>query len=328
MPHAAAFRIANRCCRRWRLADMIAGLSGAMATVTALFARASGARRAGDRSFAAGTAGFHTGPGGGDLPAHRRKYGSVPATASAFRRRATSIAAPMDNYAALSGSTAATARRIFEIIGRPDMMTDPRFATNDARVKNRALIDEIIGAWFAQRHRAEAIAQMQAAGVTAGPVYDVADGLADPHFQARGVFVDVEDPELGSHSNAQYRAAAFRRRPECGADRRRRSVSIRTKSWPRPALTRRKSPRCAPKEPAHEHGSHRRTATRAAVFASVSIDLFERFMPDPFILAIGLAAFRRARGRGGRARAVRSALSSPPGIRGSSAFSALPSRWC
>ncbi len=78
------------------------------------------------------------------------------------------------------------------------MVSDPRFATNAARVKNRGLIDGIIGAWFAARNRGEAIAEMQKAGVTAGPVYDVADGLSDPHFRARGVFVEVEDPEIGS----------------------------------------------------------------------------------------------------------------------------------
>ena len=78
------------------------------------------------------------------------------------------------------------------------MVEDRRFATNDARVENRALIDEIIGAWFVQRNRSDAIAEMQAAGVTAGPVYDVADGLSDAHFRERGVFVEVEDPELGS----------------------------------------------------------------------------------------------------------------------------------
>jgi crotonobetainyl-CoA:carnitine CoA-transferase CaiB-like acyl-CoA transferase len=39
---------------------------------------------------------------------------------------------------------------------------------------------------------------MRAAGVTAGPVYDIADAVADPHFQERGVIVEVEDGELGS----------------------------------------------------------------------------------------------------------------------------------
>jgi crotonobetainyl-CoA:carnitine CoA-transferase CaiB-like acyl-CoA transferase len=179
------------------LADMIAGLSGAMAAVTALFAREHGA------------------PGQViDLSLLEPLVSILGPEAAIYRRtgqirqrsgNGISISAPRNiyrcadgNYAALSGSTSATARRIFEIIGRPDMVGDPRFATNAARVKNRGLIDEIIGAWFATRNRGEAIAEMQAAGVTAGPVYDVADGLSDPHFRARGVFVEVEDREFGS----------------------------------------------------------------------------------------------------------------------------------
>ncbi len=179
------------------LADMIAGLSGAMAAVTALFAREHGA--------------------GGqviDLSLLEPLVSILGPEAAIYRRtgqvrqrsgNGISISAPRNiyrcadgKYAALSGSTAATARRIFETVGRADMVNDPRFASNDARVKNRAVIDEIIGGWFATRNRAEALAEMQAAGVTAGPVYDVADGLADPHFRARAVFVDVEDPELGA----------------------------------------------------------------------------------------------------------------------------------
>lgn len=179
------------------LADMIAGISGAMATVTALFARQNGA------------------PGQViDLSLLEPLVSILGPEAAIYRRtgrvrqrsgNGVSISAPRNiyrcadgKYAALSGSTAATARRIFETVGRPDMATDPRFATNDARVKIRAIIDEIIGAWFAARNRAGALQQMHAAGVTAGPVYDVADGLSDPHFRAREIFVDLEDPDLGS----------------------------------------------------------------------------------------------------------------------------------
>src|SRR5262249_60058330 len=44
----------------------------------------------------------------------------------------------------------------------------------------------------------EALAHMRAAGVTVGPVYDIADAVADPHFRERPVLVEVEDAELGS----------------------------------------------------------------------------------------------------------------------------------
>ena len=39
---------------------------------------------------------------------------------------------------------------------------------------------------------------MREAGVTAGPVYDIADAVADEHFRERGIIVEVEDAELGS----------------------------------------------------------------------------------------------------------------------------------
>jgi crotonobetainyl-CoA:carnitine CoA-transferase CaiB-like acyl-CoA transferase len=101
-------------------------------------------------------------------------------------------------YVAISGSTETMARRILETIGRADMLADERFRTNSARVAHRALVDAAVGGWFAERTREQALALMRAAGVTAGPVYDIADAVADPHFQRRGVIVEVEDAELGS----------------------------------------------------------------------------------------------------------------------------------
>jgi crotonobetainyl-CoA:carnitine CoA-transferase CaiB-like acyl-CoA transferase len=100
-------------------------------------------------------------------------------------------------YIALSGSTQAMAKRIFEEIGRPDMIEDPRFRTNTDRVRNRPLVDEILSAWFATRDSLEVVAQMRAAGVTVGPVYNIDDAIDDPHFRAREVIVPVDDPDLG-----------------------------------------------------------------------------------------------------------------------------------
>ena len=89
------------------------------------------------------------------------------------------------------------AKRVFETIGRADMIKDPRFATNSDRVKHRPLVDEALGGWFATRTRDEALKLMREASVTVGPVYTIADATADPHFRDRGIIVDVEDRELG-----------------------------------------------------------------------------------------------------------------------------------
>jgi len=180
------------------LADMIAGLSGAMATVTALLAR--------ERGAASGQV--------IDLSLLEPLFSVLGPEAAIYRRTGAikqrdgngiSISAPRNlyrcadgKYVALSGSTQAMARRVFEVIGRPEMIEDPRFHTNTERVRHRALIDEAVGAWFAQRTRDDAIAHMRGQGVTVGPVYSIDDAMSDPHFQARHILVDVEDPELGA----------------------------------------------------------------------------------------------------------------------------------
>ncbi|HEX8730986.1 MAG TPA: CoA transferase, partial [Ktedonobacterales bacterium] len=75
--------------------------------------------------------------------------------------------------------------------------TDPRFAVNSARVENVTELDAIIGGWMAQRDRDAALAELQRAEVAAAPVYDVAEIFADPHFQARGSMVSVQDTSVG-----------------------------------------------------------------------------------------------------------------------------------
>jgi len=103
-----------------------------------------------------------------------------------------------DRYVAMSGSMQSMAERIMETIGRPELKTDPRFVDNTARVANRNALDEIIGAFIAQRSQAENLALFEAAGVTVGPVCSVADLTDDPYVNGREAIVEVEDRDLGS----------------------------------------------------------------------------------------------------------------------------------
>jgi len=96
----------------------------------------------------------------------------------------------------MSASTETMARRVFQAIGRPDMIEDARFSSNSARVANRELVDAAVGAWFAEKTRDEALAKMRAGSVTVGPVYTIADAMNDPHFRAREIIVDVADAAL------------------------------------------------------------------------------------------------------------------------------------
>jgi crotonobetainyl-CoA:carnitine CoA-transferase CaiB-like acyl-CoA transferase len=180
------------------LADMIAGLSGAMAVLAALRARDTGAARGQVI----------------DLSLLEPIFSILGPEAAIYRRtgeikerigNGSNISCPRNvyrcrdgKYVGLSGSTQAMAKRIFEVIGRSDMVADPRFRTNADRIRHRALVDEAIGAWFAARTRNEALAEMRAADVTAGPVYNIDDIVEDAHFKERRIIVDAEDAELGS----------------------------------------------------------------------------------------------------------------------------------
>ncbi len=180
------------------LADMIAGLYGAFAVTTALRARDDGSARGQVIDLSLLEAMFSVlGP-----------EASIYRTTGAVKERvgsASNTSAPRNvyrcadgHYVAVSGSTQAMAKRIFQVIGRPEMIEDPRFKTNSERVKHRPLVDQAVGGWFASKTRDEALRLMREASVTAGPVYTIADAMDDPHFRERGIVVDVEDRELGA----------------------------------------------------------------------------------------------------------------------------------
>lgn len=180
------------------LADMIAGIYGMSATMTALFARQQGKVRGQviDLSLLepifsvlGPEAGIHALTG-----KVKERVGSASNTAcprNVYR-------CADGRYVALSGSTPAVARRIFEIIGRADMNEDRRFSTNSARLKHRELVDEAIGAWFSGHSHDEALAIMRESGATVGPIYSIADAAADPHFAEREVIVSLNDDDHGS----------------------------------------------------------------------------------------------------------------------------------
>lgn len=179
------------------LADMIAGLYGSSATVTALLAREKGRARGQVIDVSLLEAIFSVlGP---EAAIHARTGRVKPRVGNASNTTAPrNIYRCRDGkYLALSGSVPAVARRIFAVIGRPEMSDDPRFATNEARLRNRDALDAALGEWFADRDSAEALATMREAGATAGPVYSIADAMQDEHFRKREIIVEAEDARLG-----------------------------------------------------------------------------------------------------------------------------------
>lgn len=121
----------------------------------------------------------------------------VPPTRTGNR---TTTSAPRNTYetgdgrwVAIAGATQSTARRLFEAIGRPELIEDPRFANNKARLANVEELDEIVGAWIGQRDRDEVIRVLHDAAVPVGPIYNIADIAKDLHAQAREMIVRAPD---------------------------------------------------------------------------------------------------------------------------------------
>ena len=89
-------------------------------------------------------------------------------------------------------------RRLAELLGRPELGEDARFATHHARGENEDLLDELIGEWAA-RHTAQELDRIvNEAGVVCAPVYDAADVYADPYFRERELLVSYEDEVHGT----------------------------------------------------------------------------------------------------------------------------------
>lgn len=88
------------------------------------------------------------------------------------------------------------AERVFRVIGRDDMIDDPRFRANPDRVKHRDQVDAIVGGWIAERDQAEVLGIFGRAEVTASPVYEIEDIIADTHIRERGVIVDLPDGDV------------------------------------------------------------------------------------------------------------------------------------
>ncbi|WP_010409851.1 CaiB/BaiF CoA transferase family protein [Citromicrobium sp. JLT1363] len=91
-------------------------------------------------------------------------------------------------------------RKLLEVFERHDLLGDERFATNEARIANRAQIDGIIAAETAQWDREALLAACRKAGVPAGPIYEVSEVFEDPQVQARGMTFPMAEGLTGLRS--------------------------------------------------------------------------------------------------------------------------------
>ncbi len=101
-------------------------------------------------------------------------------------------------WVAISTSAQAVAERVMRLVGRPEFIDAPWFASGAERARHAAELDAAVGAWIAGRDLDEVVRTFEAADAAVAPIYDVADVLKDPQYQALGSIVSVPDRELGA----------------------------------------------------------------------------------------------------------------------------------
>ncbi|MFF9812813.1 CaiB/BaiF CoA transferase family protein [Streptomyces sp. NPDC014006] len=100
-------------------------------------------------------------------------------------------------WVAVSTSAQSVAERVMELVGRPELIDEPWFATGDGRARHAGLLDEAVGRWIAVRPREEVLAAFEKAEAAIAPVQDVREVMTDPQYQALSTITTVDDPELG-----------------------------------------------------------------------------------------------------------------------------------
>ncbi len=88
--------------------------------------------------------------------------------------------------------------RLLDVVGRPELRDDPRFATPVIRGAHREETNQVVIDWLKDKTKIEAMEVLCQAGVPVGAVRDTLEVLNDPDLRRRGIFVTVDDPDRGS----------------------------------------------------------------------------------------------------------------------------------
>jgi crotonobetainyl-CoA:carnitine CoA-transferase CaiB-like acyl-CoA transferase len=101
-------------------------------------------------------------------------------------------------YVVIAGNSDPIFKRLMQTIGRPDLGEASEFAQNDGRAAQSEMLDAAISAWSSSLPINDVLQALEQAEVPAGRIYNVADIVADPHYQAREMILDAQLPG-GTH---------------------------------------------------------------------------------------------------------------------------------
>jgi crotonobetainyl-CoA:carnitine CoA-transferase CaiB-like acyl-CoA transferase len=180
------------------LADGVAGISGALAVLIALYHRdaRNGTGQVIDLSLLEPLLGI-LGPG-------PTVYDQLGIIAGRHGNRSPNNA-PRNTYltrdgrwVAVSASATSIAERVMRLVGRPDIAEKSWFSSAGERSRRAELLDGAVGRWIAARDLDDVLTAFEEAGAAIAPIYDVEQLVNDPHVQARDTVTTVHDDDLGA----------------------------------------------------------------------------------------------------------------------------------
>jgi crotonobetainyl-CoA:carnitine CoA-transferase CaiB-like acyl-CoA transferase len=102
------------------------------------------------------------------------------------------------HWVAVSTSAQAIAERVMRLVGHPEVIDEPWFATGRGRVEHVEELDAIVGGWIGEHTREQVAAAFSEAGAAVAPVYDARDITEDPHIRETEMVTRVPDEDLGA----------------------------------------------------------------------------------------------------------------------------------
>ena len=101
------------------------------------------------------------------------------------------------SWVAVSTSAQSIAERVLTLVGHPEVIAEPWFATGHVRAAHVELLDGYVGDWIAARDRSDVLAAFEEAGAAIAPVYNARDLTEDPHVRETQMLTEVPDDDLG-----------------------------------------------------------------------------------------------------------------------------------
>ncbi|MBN4055323.1 CoA transferase [bacterium AH-315-K03] len=97
-----------------------------------------------------------------------------------------------NKYVVIGGNGDSIFKRLMTAAGRADMAENPSMSNNTGRVQHEKEIDDALALWCSQNDSKTIIDTLESERVPVGPIYNIEDMINDPHYQARGMFEQVE----------------------------------------------------------------------------------------------------------------------------------------